>query len=207
MEDLGSYLKGLRESAGISHREIYDEIRIRPDQLILIEAGQIHDLGDFGFARAIVYSYARYLNADLDSVMQAFSSFYPEDLRQDFKTPTLPREKRVMLSTNFLWSLLISVLSIILALILYYSYQKGYLKTPEFFQSSKPDSIAVRTKVPETQPDSIRTRLLRIKNSLPEDDASPHPAIQATPKTTTKRDTTDYLGTYLGDSPANIDLH
>ena len=206
MENPGIYLKGLREAANLSYQQIYEETRIRIDQMLLIEAGKIRELGDYGYARAIVHGYARFLDADMDRVMQTFATYYPDDLRSGYNAPTLPKEKRIMLSTNFLWSVLISVLCLSLAFILYFSYQRGYLKTPEFFKHSKADSVAVDTPPQGTKPDSLRTRLLQIRDSLPETDQdgqTPNKPIQRRPAS---RDTTDYIGIYLGDSPVNTDL-
>jgi len=139
--------------------------------------------------------------------MREFAVYYPDNLRSGYSAPTPPKEKRIMLSTNFLWSVLISVFSLFLAFILYFSYQRGYLKTPEFFQRSKVDSAAIKTPIQESKPDSLRNRLLMIKDSLPDEDQITQSPDRPASRRSGARDTTDYISIYLGDSPVNINLH
>ncbi len=205
MEQLGSYLKELREGAVITIEQVYDETRIRKEQIQAIEEGSIRRLGDYGYARAIVSSYARYLNADQEMVMRGFDLCFPEDCKSGYQAPKLPKERKIMLSTNFLWMLVIVTLSLSLAFILFHSYNKGYLKTPEFFQRTNPDSVEVNTPALEAKPDSLRLRLLQIRESLPPENRNQSdPDGSGTIRRNT-RDTTDYISLFMGDSPVNIE--
>jgi len=82
MEDLGAYLKKLREEKNISYDQIYEDLRLREEQVRLMEENRFAEIGYIGFARAMVFNYARYLEADLDEVMQKFNLLMPENIKK-----------------------------------------------------------------------------------------------------------------------------
>ena len=59
MENLGSHLQKLREEKGISYDKVFEDLRLREDQLRLIEENRYFELGHFGFAKAMVHKYSR----------------------------------------------------------------------------------------------------------------------------------------------------
>ena len=82
MEDLGAYLKELREEKNISFDQIYEDLHLREEQIQLMEENRFSELGHLGFARAMVYNYARYMEADLDVLLEGFS--YDDQIIQQF---------------------------------------------------------------------------------------------------------------------------
>ena len=61
MDNLGKFLHDQRETKGLSYSKIWNDIRIREEQVKLIENNRFCDLGVYGVAKAILFNYARYL--------------------------------------------------------------------------------------------------------------------------------------------------
>lgn len=206
MENLSKYLLELRLQRGYSYKDIWNDLRFREEQIKAIEENRLSDLGPYGIAKAIVYNYARFLEADVDAVMKAFSILMPESKKPEFKPVTTVKEKKIMLSTNFMWMLGIIIIIIVLGSILFYAYQQNWLKMPDFFSSSKPDTTAVNVveEKTENKPDTLRQRLRAISETIPQSNTIPTEKLD---KKTVPPDTTDYLGNILGESPLNVPIH
>ncbi len=213
MENLGQYLLELREARGIEYAQIYADIRIREDQIKLIEANKFYELGNHGIVKAMLYSYSRYLGADVSSVLAEIKVLMPEkEIKRAPIADDGVKHKKIMLSTNFLWAIGIVVFVIILGSILFYAYRQGWLKAPPILKSNKADSTAVveekAIEPEETKPDPARERMLQLQESInaaesaPKPEAKPKPAEKVKPAVV--RDTTDYIDTLMGDSPVNI---
>ena len=206
MENLGKYFLELRLQRGYSYQDIWKELRFPEKQIKAIEENRFAELGPYGIAKAVVYNYARFLEADLDAVMNAFSYLMPENAKPEFKPATPVKEKKIMLSTNFMWLIGILLIIIILGSILWYAYNQNWLKMPDFFASNKTDSTAVISKEEkkETKPDTLRQRLRAISEAIPQTNNVPIPKSETK---TVPPDTTDYIGNILGDSPVNVPIH
>jgi len=206
LENLGKYFLELRLQRGYNYQDIWKELRFPENQIKAIEENRFAELGPYGIAKAVVYNYARFLEADLDAVMNAFSYLMPENAKPEFKPATPVKEKRIMLSTNFMWLIGILLIIIILGSILWYAYNQNWLKMPDFFASNKTDSTAVISKEEkeETKPDTLRQRLRAISEAIPQTNNVPIPKSETK---TVPPDTTDYIGNILGDSPVNVPIH
>ena len=206
MENLGKYFLELRLQRGYNYQDIWKELRFPENQIKAIEENRFAELGPYGIAKAVVYNYARFLEADLDAVMNAFSYLMPENAKPEFKPATPVKEKKIMLSTNFMWLIGILLIIIILGSILWYAYNQNWLKMPDFFASNKTDSTAVISKEEkkETKPDTLRQRLRAISEAIPQTNNVPIPKSETK---TVPPDTTDYIGNILGDSPVNVPIH
>ena len=79
MENLGKYFLELRLQRGYSYQDIWKELRFPENQIKAIEENRFTELGPYGIAKAVVYNYARFLEADLDAVMNAFSYLMPDN--------------------------------------------------------------------------------------------------------------------------------
>jgi len=206
LENLGKYFLELRLQRGYNYQDIWKELRFPENQIKAIEENRFAELGPYGIAKAVVYNYARFLEADLDAVMNAFSYLMPENAKPEFKPATPVKEKKIMLSTNFMWLIGILLIIIILGSILWYAYNQNWLKMPDFFASNKTDSTAVISKEEkeETKPDTLRQRLRAISEAIPQTNNVPIPKSETK---TVPPDTTDYIGNILGDSPVNVPIH
>jgi len=206
LENLGKYFLELRLQRGYNYQDIWKELRFPENQIKAIEENRFAELGPYGIAKAVVYNYARFLEADLDAVMNAFSYIMPENAKPEFKPATPVKEKKIMLSTNFMWLIGILLIIIILGSILWYAYNQNWLKMPNFFASNKTDSTAViiKEEKEETKPDTLRQRLRAISEAIPQTNNVPIPKSETK---TVPPDTTDYIGNILGDSPVNVPIH
>lgn len=208
MENLGKYLRQFREEKGIEYIIVYSDIRLREEQIKLMEENRFFELGPYGVVKAMVFNYARYLGADVDAVMRELKILVPEVTKSHHR-PTRPRkQKKIMLSTNFLWGIGILVFVAILSGIVYHAYTQGWLKTPEILKSSSPDSLLAQpVQAPEPEPlapDSTRLRMRMLTQEL---NATPQ---EETPKPKTavksiKPDSTDYINKFMGNSPVNVE--
>ncbi len=206
MENLGKYLGDLRIKRDLSYKRIWEDLRIREEQIRSLEANKIFELGPYGVAKALVYNYARYLEADLNSVMHEFNLMMPDTTRGNFKPQEIVKEKKIMLSTNFLWTIGIILIVIVLGSILAHAYYNGWLQTPGFLIAQPADSVQTRIPEPakEIKPDSLRQRMLVLSQNV---DSSKNPGTSQPATSSALADTTDYIGNLLGDSPLNVPLH
>lgn len=202
MDNLGKYLKELREDKGLSQTDVFNKARIREEVLEKIEQNKLSDLGNYGFVKALVYNYARFLDADLDQVMTEFNVIMPPSIKKDFNPRRNITSNKIMLSTNFFWSLVILVIILVLGSILLNAYRNGWLKNPELFSKDKPVKEKVVKEKPEEEPEEIRQRMLELTKKKA--DAELDSTVKK--KGNVDSDNADYLGNILGDSPINISI-
>lgn len=210
MENLGQYLKSLREEKQISLEMVHTELKLSIEQIDAMENNRLTLLGNYGFARAMVYSYVRFLNADDQIAMNLFNLMWPEQRQTNFIPKKPIREKKVLISTNFIWLIAIILIVIILGTIIWISYTRGYLERPFQKLKAKPDSItAVQLKEQQPdKPDTLRDRMLKITRDINSN------SIQSTAAKTgvlnrnknALQDTTDYANEFIfqdKESPFN----
>lgn len=205
MENLGKYFLEQRLTREISYQQIFREIFIKEEHIRLLEENKLFDIGHYGFVKALVYNYARYLDVDVDAVMAEFKVMMPEHTKKEFTPRRALSEKKILLSTNFLWTCGIVVFALVLGSILWHSYQQGWLKTPELFKkeissSSKRDNDK---EIGEQKPDSLRLRMRALSETIPKTNT----AADLANTQSILPDTTDFIGNILGDSPVNVQLH
>ncbi|MDZ4122446.1 MAG: helix-turn-helix domain-containing protein [Candidatus Cloacimonadaceae bacterium] len=202
MEDLGKYLKDLREAHGTTYKKVWEDIRISELQVKNIEANDLFAIGAYGFTKALIFNYARYLEADIDRVMQEFAVLMPDTLKGRFKPSDPVKEKKIMLSTNFLWTLGIVIFVLILGSILYSAYQNGYLRAPNLFSEKEVKQKSEKV-VESVKEDSLRQRMLILTETMHNGDAAPKKVQQDKKRAKKNSDDTDYLGDLMGESPIN----
>lgn len=206
MENLGKYLLDLRIQRDLSYKKVWEDTRLPEDTIKKIETNRFFDLGGYGIAKAMIFNYARYLEADVDSVMREFKVMMPDTTRSQFQSDHLPKERKIMISTNLLWMIGIIIFVAILGSILIHAYNQGWLSTPVFLKSAPDDSSSVRPAaiVEASKPDTLRNRMKALSRSLPRQSQS---LIIPAAKGSASPDTTDYVGNVLGNSPLNVPLH
>lgn len=208
MEHLGKYLKEQREKSNLSYKDIWDQQKIAEEQVKLIENNDFFALGNYGFCKVLVFNYARFLNADIDMVMKELKVLMPENIKGRFKPAQMPKEKKIMLSTNFLWMVGITVFVIILGSILYIAYQNGYLRPPNFKDDAKAKASVQVSKPQVTETDTLRERMKMLTGNIPKQEEKPK-ETETLKKTKVKRlegFKSDYVGELMGQSPINVEL-
>lgn len=211
MDSLGKYFSELRAQRGISLETINDDLHFPPQKIKALEAGDLDKLGEFGMMKAMVFNYARYLEADVSAVMAEFKTIHPDPATKS--SPSfLPKDKKILLSTNFLWVIAILIIVTILGSIVWVAYSKGVLKAPEIFgkAADSTKTTSVKPTVAEA-PDSIRTRMLMLTNELKTDKqvakTKEKAKQESLPADYIPADTTDHIGNILGKSPINVPIH
>jgi cytoskeletal protein RodZ len=205
MENLGEYLKKLREEKGISHQQVFEDLRLREEQLRLIEENRFSEVGPFGMVKALINKYASYLEADREAVLNELSVMMPEHAKREFKPKRPVKEKKILLSTNFLWLIGIIIIVVILGVILWSAYTRGWLEMPDFFKASSADTTVVeRREISPAEPDSMRIRQRQISETLARQSYTEEPGEEE--ELEAIRDSTDYLGRILGPSQVNVPL-
>lgn len=164
MEQLGSYLRSIREEKKLTKEYVNNDIKITLDQIDCIENNRLNSLGSYGYARALVYTYARYLEADEQVVFQLFSQIMPSQKKDAFVPQSPIKEKKLLISINFIWLVSIFVIVIALGSILWVSYTRGYLRRPFDKLAHQTDSVKIAKKTIEVieKPDTLRKKMLEI---------------------------------------------
>lgn len=210
MESLGSYLASVREERHLSLEKVSNDIRLSINHLSNIEKDNLSSLGNYGFARAMVYSYIRYLEADERKALYLFDQILPRQEQTQFFSQTPLKEKKVLISTNFIWLITIIFIVILLGTIILISYNKGYLQRP--FDSIKTEADTVKvTEIKKEEPvkqDTLRNRMLQIakESEKPKPIEKPKKSKAIKKTKSTAPDTTDYINSLLFDdkeSPFN----
>ncbi len=202
MEDLGKYLLEVRKQRGIDYSTISSEIHISEEQVKAIEANQLFELGNYGQVKALVYNYARFLEADLERVMAEFRIMMPEHTKKEFIPHRNLKEKKILISTNFLCTVGIVIFVLILGSILLHAYRQGWLHPPDFFAKDEQKTEAKSPAEPE-RPDSLRLRMRALSESIPQGNAT----IDLLDSQNPAADNTDYIGEILGESPVNVPIN
>ena len=203
MEDLGKHLLELRLERGISYSKIWDDIKISEAQIKAIEENRLRQIGHYGLVKALVYNYARYLEADLSLVMAEFKIMLPENTKKEFVPRRNITEKKILLSTNFLWTVGIVIFVMILGSILLHAYLQGWLHTPEFRKNKPETTVKLQERETDEKPDSLRLRMRALSESIPQSNIMQDKSLGRS----SPADTTDFIGQILGDSPVNVQIN
>lgn len=204
MESLGKYLRELRLQRDLSYDQVWQDIRLAEQNIRALEENRLFDIGNYGYVKAMIFNYARYLEADVDKVMAELKIMMPENTKKEFTPRKTLKESKIMLSTNFLWTVGILIFVAILGSILLYSYNQGWLQTPELFERHTEVAESPELKTDEEQkPDSMRMRMRILSESIPQSNVTQdRKSTDSVP-----RDTTDYIGNILGKSPVNVRIN
>ena len=205
MEDLGAYLKELREEKNISFDQIYEDLHLREEQIQLMEENRFSELGYLGFARAMVFNYARYLEADLDEVMQKFNLLMPNNIKK-IEPENKENGKKILLSPNLFWIIGIILIVIVLGTILWHAYTSGWLQMPDLFKSNSSDTSSVEKLTQQEEPipqkDPIRERQKALMDSITKTQTIQKDTVQKNQPS--HIDTMDIIGEIMGPSVMDI---
>lgn len=207
MDDLGKYLKKLREDQELDYFMVYTDIRLKEEQVKIIEENRFFELGPHGMVKAIVFNYARYLGADLSAVKRELKVLIPEATHTLQRPKEDKKEKKILLSTNLLWALGIAVFVVILAGIVYHAYINGWLTPPPILKQSS-DSLKTTSVSPAEDiplPDSSRLKMLELTKELNKEKKTEEKKGGNKQQDSKKTDNTDYIKNFMEDSPINLE--
>lgn len=75
MKEIGETFKEAREKIGLSIDEVCSDLEVTAAQIDNLEAGNINAFKDVFFLKDLIASYAKYLNLDAPSIVEAYDSF------------------------------------------------------------------------------------------------------------------------------------
>lgn len=126
---IGEYLREIRVEKDLTLEDISEATKIKVRILKDIEANNFDNLGGRGYAKALILTYARYLQADIEVVLGMLEACFATVKVKYYRTgETQPR--KYMISTS-VFSLILLIL--LIAAITYFSvklYKEGKLHFP-----------------------------------------------------------------------------
>ena len=75
MIELGDKLKHAREKSGVTIEEAAEDIKVTPENLMSIEAGDSEEFKDIYYLKNIIEEYAKYLGIDSTKLIDEFNEF------------------------------------------------------------------------------------------------------------------------------------
>jgi cytoskeletal protein RodZ len=183
IESIGLYLKSLRQQKKITLQQVNEQIRISVRLLEEIENDIFANLGGLGYAKAMVLSYARFLEADEKKILQLFNEKFHH---KPAKISSVKREPRkILLPQNILGIILLIFLIAALTYLTIYLFKHDVISWSAFQKIEKPADSKQNIFIPDTISilQKIRLEPTRQENIVI--------------KETALRDTTDYLKSLL----------
>ncbi len=101
-KSIGEYLKGLREEQGLTLEEIVQATKIKMRFLEDIEKNRFDNLGGVGYAKAMIYTYGRFLKANLPELLELLNKRFPETVLPDFDEEPQEIQRKFFLSSAFI---------------------------------------------------------------------------------------------------------
>lgn len=76
MNELGKKLSEKREELGISIEEVTEDLKLKPNQVEIIESGDIKSFKDVFYLKHILKEYAKYLGLSEDEIIDEFNEYF-----------------------------------------------------------------------------------------------------------------------------------
>jgi len=152
-KSIGNYLKSLREEKELTLEEISQATKIKVKFLQDIEMNKFDNLGGVGYAKAMSYTYGRYLNADLNHLLKLLNKRFPETILQDFDDEPEQIPKRYFFSTSLIPIIIAVIFFIISAFVILKNSHKKQtaiipsVKTEQTLKKSESEKVKVDAEV------------------------------------------------------------
>lgn len=76
MNELGKKLSEKREELGISIEEVAEDLKLKPNQVEIIESGDIKSFKDVFYLKHILKEYAKYLGLSEEEIIDEFNEYF-----------------------------------------------------------------------------------------------------------------------------------
>ncbi len=213
MDTIGKYLKEAREAKNLSIEDVSEMTRIKVAFLECIEKDDFSPIGGFGYAKVMLATYAKTIDANVQKVMSLFEHYYDSD---DFEMKPLHRkprqQKKLLLPGNIFSILALVILVTVLTIVVVRLYNKGMLDFSMDHQieevtsddSEKPSEPEAK---PEPEPEVVQEKVQEASETIA--DVKPEPAAehQINVNQNALRDTTDYVDRILFDGKQSAFNH
>ncbi|MBN1949317.1 MAG: helix-turn-helix domain-containing protein [Candidatus Cloacimonetes bacterium] len=126
---IGEYLRDIRVEQDLTLEDISEATKIKVRILKDIEANNFDNFGGRGYAKALILSYARYLQADIETVLSMLDTCFATIKVKYYRNGEI-QPRKYMISTS-VFSLILLIL--LIAAISYFSvrlYKEGKLHFP-----------------------------------------------------------------------------
>lgn len=75
MKEIGESLKEARENIGLSIEEVANDLKLRPNQVENIEAGNADAFKDIFYLKSLIKEYAKYLGMSYEDMVDEFNEY------------------------------------------------------------------------------------------------------------------------------------
>lgn len=124
---IGKYLKSIREDKNLSIKEVSEKTCIHEKFLRLIEGDRFDDMGGVGYAKAMIVTYCRALEANEKLVLHKFNSKFKQQQIPHHRRVKRDRYKKVMIPTSAIYIILMIIVIAILSFVIYSLHKDGHL--------------------------------------------------------------------------------
>jgi cytoskeleton protein RodZ len=131
-EDIGDYLREVRESLALDTRDIGQRLNIRAKYLEALERGAIAEIPGKVYARGYLQNYAEFLGIDKDEIADAFDRLNGGGTKVHYFVPE-PTERHYQPGM-----LVVAVALIVVTAIYYYWYKNHNVSEPPEYQRVSP---------------------------------------------------------------------
>lgn len=155
IENIGLYLKNLREERKIPVAQVAQELKTKPETIQAIEANDFQKIPAVPYIKGYLRSYANYLGIDSEHILAEYNRQYPNTEKQEFiyqgqKLPQAGIDIKKFIKPKLIITVFIVVL-IIVSLILFISF-KPKKKIAHLVKETQAEAQSTIPKEPEKQP-------------------------------------------------------
>jgi len=123
MENIGDYLKTVRESLNLTIEDISSQTRIKIYIIEQIENNDYMAIGDVGFVKIMIITYCRAINGDEELVQSRLTQMFDAPSDPPIKITGAKNKKAVIISPNVIYFILLGMLIICLAVAIAHLYR------------------------------------------------------------------------------------
>ncbi len=130
MESIGSRIKKRREEMNLSIEDVSEHTKIKPHIISSIEQDFFNELGGYGYAKAMIYTYARFLEMDAGNILMLFQQQFTSKDSEVQSVYNKKRDKKLLIPSSVFLYPLLGIIIIIFVSIYMYFHRNGMLEFP-----------------------------------------------------------------------------
>jgi cytoskeletal protein RodZ len=197
IDSIGNYLKSIREKKKLTIEQVSEKTRIKTRFLENIEKDNFNNLGGTGYAKAIILSYTRAIEADEKHILELMKEKFEKKPKPISRIKSI-QPKKLILPTNFFSIIFLIIVAVLLTFLVINLYKNDILTWPPFQRVEKKVEIKQNNK----------KQKITEKSDLKEDVKEEIEEDQIKINKEALKDTTDYLDEFMfkdKKSPYNYD--
>lgn len=171
MENIGDYLKQLREKKGISIEDAVSALKISYSYLKAFEDGNFDSLSKDTYTRIFLRVYTEYLNGDVKAVMAGFTKHSQgQDVVKDARD--MNKKPGASFNPNLIWMWAATILVAIVFIGLFCNRKREKPVDETFFEEEKEapkQKVVVKKEVNTQKPENVVVKKLVLKADALED--------------------------------------